>query len=153
MGRNKDDSYTPDEVKQIFREYREIKHSRLTDDEFDIFCRALCILPKEIVDSLHNAVEFVLLSAHHQNAAEQACMLPFDDELKKKKALIIITPIIFGYRTDWSNREDDRRWAILHEVAHFHLGTRPYESPEDFERKEKEADELVQKWLDDFCNE
>jgi len=33
------------------------------------------------------------------------------------------------------------------------LGHRQYENPEDLDRKEKEADALVQKWIDSFMKE
>jgi hypothetical protein len=144
--------YSLDEVKQIFREYREIKNSRLTNDEFDMFCRALRYLPKEIVDRLNRDVEFILLSAHDRNASEQACIIWLNDVAKDKKALIILTPIIFEF-LGRPKGENDSLSAILHEVAHFYLKTQPYNDAEDFEFKEKEADKLVQKWIEDYVDD
>ena len=143
---------TIDEIKQLFGGYRDLKYSRLTNDEFEIFCRALCILPKEIIDSLNTDVDFILLSAHDRNAAEQACIIMLDEVPKEKKALIILTPIIFEFLAR-PKHENDSISAILHEVSHFYLRTQPYINAEDFERKESEVDELVQKWIDDFSNE
>jgi len=141
--------YTLDEIKQLFWEYRKLKYSRLTDDEFGMFCRALSVLPKEIIDTLNKDVDFILLSAHDRNAVEQACIIMLDEIPKDKKALIILTPIVFEF-IGRPTREIDMIRAVLHEVAHFHLQNLPYESQEDFEDKETKTDELVQKWLNDW---
>jgi hypothetical protein len=138
--------YNLEEIKCIFRIYREIKFSRLTDDEFDLFCRALSILPKEIVDSVNRDVDFILLSAHDQNAAEQACSIMLEEVPKEKKALIILTPLVFEY-VGRPNGEKESIRAILHEVAHVRLKHKPYTDREDKKKKEEEADQQVVEWL------
>jgi len=143
--------YTLDQIKQKFIKYRELKCSQLTDNEYEFFCDALIILPREIVDSLVKDVDFVLLSGQQPRAVNSAFISWLDDEdLKNKKAQIVLTPIIFGFGIEWRKHGDDQRWAVLHEVAHFHLGHKSYKNQEDFKRKEEEANALVKKWIDDF---
>ena len=107
--------YSLDEIKQKFIRYRELKHSQITDDEYGFFCGALYMLTSEIVDSLDKDVDFVMLSAQPSNNPIAACTVfpPAPEDLKDKKPIIILTPIIFGFGIDWDKHGPSSLFCFL----------------------------------------
>jgi len=142
------------EVKDKFKEYRELKRSDLTDDEYDLFCRELMVLPKDVADRIYNEIYFVLLSAKKGIVGRYVPLKEFIDE--KKEGIIVLTPFIFGNFEHESGKkiEADNLWnkkaRILHEVAHHTLGHAEYKGEKDREKKEKAAKEQVDEWVDKF---
>jgi hypothetical protein len=143
--------YTFEEIKELFKEYRELKESNITEDEYDLFCEELHVLPKEIVDKVHTEIHFVPMSADPKKV-NQACYV----QLKKltdeeKEGIIVLTPFIFASFVHESGKviepNNIARPRILHEVAHHILGHDEYKDEKDREEKEKAADEQVVKWL------
>ena len=148
--------YTFEEVKDKFKEYRELKRSNLTDDEYDLFCGELYVLPKEIVDRIYTEIYFVLLSAD-QEKGSPACYVPLQELIdEKRKGIIVLTPFIFASYTNESGKEIkadnmDRR-RILHEVAHHILGHFGCGNEEECKEIEKAAEEQVAEWENQFVN-
>jgi hypothetical protein len=135
------------EIKDIFKLYKPSIDSSITKKEFNIFCKTIIQLPKDILDRISKDIFFVLLSANPK-CLEAACLLNLDDRLViGKKAIIIITPILFGYKARQNSPGSD---YILHEVAHYVLGHRDYLSQEDIDKKESEANDLASKWIADY---
>lgn len=147
--------YTHEEVKQKFIRYRDLERSQLTEDEYGFFCGALHMLSREILDNLDRNADFVMLSAQPPTKPKSACIYfpPEYENARSTKPVIILTPIIFGFGIEWDKRFNSARKDILHEVAHFHLRHRLYEGQEDMDRKEKDANALAQKWIDEYHND
>ena len=148
--------YTFEEIKDKFKEYRELKRSDLTNDEYDLFCGELIVLPKEIVDRIYNEIYFVLLSADPKKGIA-GCYVPFKELIEEKKeGIIVLTPFIFASFVHESGKviEPDNmdRPRILHEVAHHILGHDEYKDEKDREKIEKAAEEQVEKWVNQFVN-
>lgn len=89
--------YTLEEVKQLFKDYRKIEKSEISDNEYILFCDAIHILPKDIVDKVNKEIDFILLSAKPKKANAACFYFLEDEDIKNKKGFIIITPIIFGF--------------------------------------------------------
>jgi hypothetical protein len=146
--------YTLEEVKDKFKEYRELKRSELTDDEYDLFCDELIVLPKDIVDRIYTEIYFVLLSADPKKGSP-ACYVPLKELIEEKKqGIIVLTPFIFASFKHESGKviepDSTDRPRILHEVAHHILGHDEYNDKKDHNEKEKDAEEQVDKWIKQF---
>lgn len=143
--------YTVEEVKDKFKEYRELKRSNLTDDEYNLFCGELHVLPKVTVDKIYTEIYFVLLSADPKKGSP-ACYVPLQELIdEKRKGIIVLTPFVFDSYTHESGEEIkadnmDRR-RILHEVAHHILGHFGCENEEECKEIEKAAEEQVEEWV------
>jgi len=152
----KENYYTFEEVKDKFKEYRELKRSDLTDDEYDLFCEELIVLPKEIVDRIYTEIYFVPLSADPKKGIA-GCYVPLKELIEEKKeGIIVLTPFIFAYFVHEESgkvikADNMNRPRILHEVAHHILGHEGYKGKKDREEMEKAADEQVAKWVKQFC--
>lgn len=150
--------YTLDEVKDKFKEYRELKVSDLTEDEYDLFCEELHVLPKEIVDKVHTEIQFVPMSGADPKKGNLACYVSLLKELvdEGRQGIIVLTPFVFASYTHESGEEikadNMARPHILHEVAHHYLKHYEYKDEKDREEKEKAAREKVYKWVKQFSN-
>lgn len=143
--------YSFEEIKTKFKNYRELKESNITDEEYDIFCEEIQVLPKEIVDKVQTEVQFVLLSADPKKG-NPACYVNLREGIdKEKEAIIVLTPFIFAlfFDEDGKEKEPDNieRPRILHEIAHHILGHHVYKDERDRKEKEKAAQEQVEKWF------
>ena len=152
----KEPYYTLDEMKDKFKEYREIDKSNITDDEYDLFCDRLLPLPKEIVDKVHTEIYFVLLSADEKKG-NPACYVSLLKELadEGRQGIIVLTPFIFAsfeHKESGKVIEADNmdRPPILHEVAHHILEHYEYKDEKDREEKEKAAEKQVDEWVSQF---
>jgi hypothetical protein len=139
----KRDYYDQNDIKSKFIDYRSIKHSQITDDEFDFFCGELWYLPKEIVDRVKDEVCFLLLGGNNDSLAEQNIAEAFYLSLKtgipeSTEAIIVITASIF---------KSKRQRAILHEIAHHILGFSSYSDAADKLIVEKKTDDQVSEWM------
>jgi len=146
-----------EEVKDKFKEYRELKVSNITDDEYDLFCGELIVLPKEIIDRIYTEIYFVLLSADPKDGSP-ACYVPLKELIDEgRKGIIVLTPFIFasfvhkksGKELKADNMDNPR---ILHEVAHHYLKHFEYENEEERKEIDEAADEQVEKWVNQFLN-
>jgi len=147
--------YNLEEVKDKFKEYRELRESELTDDEYGLFCFELTVLPKEIVDRIYNEIYFVLMSAEPKKGVP-ACYVPLKELIEEKKeGFIVLTPFIFasfvhkesGKVIEADNFLWNNKARILHEVAHHILGHGGYNGEKSREEMEKAANEQVDKWV------
>jgi hypothetical protein len=137
--------YEVEKVKKLFDIYQKLSESNLCDEEYEQFCSEIAILPRDIVDRVKKEIYFVLLSAQKANIA---CLVPLsqflNSEYKDKKALIVITPLVFG------NESKNIRYCeghnILHEIAHYVLGHFEYSDYCDLIKKENDAKEMVSNW-------
>lgn len=148
----KENYYSIEKIKNKFKNLREIKESTITDEEYEKFCYEIQVLPKEIVDKVHNEVCFVLMSAHSEKG-NPACYVNFKSEtVKGKEGIIVLAPFIFDLFFDKDGKEkepdDIERPRILHEVAHHILGHIDYKDPQDYEEKEKAANDQVENWME-----
>jgi len=143
--------YSFEEIKTKFKSYRELKESSITEEEYDIFCDEIQLLPKEIVDKVQSEIKFVLMSANPEKVT-LACYLNLKEELnKEKEGIIVLTPFIFGapYKDKNGNEKIINRLnqpCILHEIAHHILGQSPYKDEKDEKEKEKAAWKQAEKW-------
>jgi hypothetical protein len=144
--------YSFEEIKTKFKFYRELKESDITDDEYDIFCEEIQVLPKEIVDRIQTEIKFILLSAD-PNKGNPACYVNLEEGIdEEKKGIIVLTPYIFGasyYDKDGIKRRlhGIEKPCILHEVAHHILGHIGYKDQRDLDEKERAAWEQAEKWF------
>ena len=149
--------YTFEEVKDKFKEYRELKRSDLTDDEYDLFCGELMVLPKEIVDRIYNEICFVLLGADPKKGIA-GCYVSLKELIDEgREGIIVLTPFIFAsfvHEESGKILEPDNmdRRRILHEVAHHILGHDEYKDEKDRKEKEKAAEEQADEWVNEFLN-
>ena len=154
----KENYYNLEEVKDKFKEYRELKSSELTDDEYDLFCDELMVLPKEVVDRIYNEISFVLLSADPKMGVA-GCYVPLKELIEEKKeGIIVLTPFIFAcfvHEESGKVIESDNLWnkkvRILHEVAHHILGHEGYKNDKHREEMEKAAKEQVDSWINQWA--
>lgn len=143
--------YSFEEIKTKFKSYKDLKESAITDDEYDRFCDEIQVLPIEIVDKIHDEIQFVLLSADPVKG-NPACYVSLKEVFEEeKKGIIVLTPYIFG--ANYFDKEGIKRrlWSlekpcILHEVAHHVLGHTAYKSQKDFEEKEEAAWRKAEDW-------
>ncbi|MGB9006421.1 MAG: hypothetical protein WCB96_11915 [Candidatus Aminicenantales bacterium] len=139
--------YELNQIKDIFKAYKDSIDLPITEEEYDIFCRQLVQIPKDKLDIINKNIYFVLLSAN-PTCTIPACLINLDDrKFNGKNALIILTPLIFGYPPGTCSPGPEK---ILHEIAHFDLGHNDYLNREDIEKKEKEADKLAANWLNKY---
>ncbi len=145
--------YTLEKIEQKFKEYRDIKLSDTSHDEYKFFCDAIHILPMDIVDRIHMEVLFTVLSSQ-EDKANIACFLWNDDEdTRKKKAIIVLTPIISGFGINIKQHIESLKRSILHEIAHYILEHKEYKDIENCKQKDLEADELADRWIKEFIDE
>jgi len=149
--------YCVEEIKNKFKSYRDLENSDITDEEYEMFCDAIQILPMKIVDKINVEIEFALLSAH-SNKGNPACYINIKGLDERKKGIIFITPHVFGAPYSVENCKEkkiigtDRQKKILHEIAHHYLGHIRYNNAQDKEEKENDADELVKRWVGEWAN-
>lgn len=144
--------YSFKEIKTKFKSYKELKELNITEKEYDKFCDEIQVLPKEIVDKVQTEIQFVLLSANPKKL-NPACYVNLRKEFDKEKvAIIVLTPYIFGaiYIGKSGEQKIIDEPCILYEIAHHILGHYKYEDQQDFEKKEKDARKLAQKWVDQW---
>jgi len=145
--------YSLEEIKTKFKSYKELKESSVTEEEYEMFCSEIRMLPKEIVNRAQSEIKFVLMSANH---VALAYYLNLKEGLnKEKEGIIVLTPFIFGapYKDKNGNvRIINRLYQhyILHEIAHHILGHSPYKDEKD--KKEKAAEKQVKKWHTQWTN-
>jgi hypothetical protein len=145
--------YTLEKIEQKFKEYRDIKLSDTSDDDYRFFCDAIHILPMDIVDRIHMEVLFTVLGTQ-EDKAKIACFLWNDDEdIRKKKAIIVLTPIMFGFGIDIKHHIEVLKRSILHEIAHYILEHKEYKDIENCKQKDLQADELADRWIKKFIDE
>lgn len=143
----KNRKYTKEEVKEIFQSYIEQGDMYITEHEYDILCEAISSIPKEIVDKIKKEVYFVVLSREKDNKEWPACYTNLESKsLKYKKGIIFYSPLIFFPKDEEILYPI---YPILHEIAHHELNHRDTENLEERIKQEKEAKELVLKWLSD----
>ncbi len=147
--------YSLKEIKTKFRKYRELKVSNITDDEYDIFCDAIQVLPGEIVDRVLTEIQFVPLSAD-PTKGNPACYVNLREGIDKgKEAIIVLTPFIFAPFSDKNGNikgpDNIERPYILHEIAHDILGHYVYKDQRDYEEKDRAAQEKVIKWIKQYA--
>ncbi len=147
--------YSFEEIKESFISYRDLNESVITDEEYDMFCDEIQLLPKEIVDRVCTEIQFVLLSADPIKG-NPACYLNLREGIDaEREGLIVLTPYIFGAPHIDKNGIERRlhrcdQPSILHEIAHHILGHYTYVNPTDAEKKEKAAWERAEKWYRDW---
>jgi len=153
----KEPYYTLEEIKEKFKEYRELKKSNLTDDEYEIFCDELMALPKEIVDRIYTEIYFVPLSGADPKKGIAACYVPCLKELvdEGRQGIIFLTPFIFNAFVHESGEkilpDNWDRPRILHEVAHHYLNHHNgYENEEEREKIEKATNKKVEEWRSEY---
>lgn len=148
----KEKYYNFKEIKAKFRSYRELIESTITDEEYDIFCDEIQVLPKDIVEKIQTEIQFVLLSAVSKKV-NPACYINLREGFdKEKEAIIVLTPYIFGAPYIDKNGKERRIYGleqlcILHEVAHHILRHSVCKDQRDLEDKEKAAQEQAEKWV------
>lgn len=145
--------YSREKIKTKFKNLREIKESTITDEEFEIFCSRIMVLPKETVDKVHNEICFLLMSAHPKKGNPACCVNFKSETVKGKEAIIVLTPFIFAvfkHENDKVIKPNENN--ILHEIAHYILGHIDYNDPQDCEEKEKAAWGQVEKWYEKWLD-
>lgn len=138
--------YTFEEIKNLFSHYRD-EIGAINRNEFESFCRAIQILSKDIVNDLKLKIKFVLMSGE-KSKIHLGCEFFLDKEDRKKLAVIIITPLVFGACKCidlWP--EEERIKIFLHEIAHYYLGHKKYENETDHSEKEASANKKVEEWI------
>jgi hypothetical protein len=145
--------YSLEEIKTKFKNYRELKESNITDEEYETFCGGIMVLPKEIVDKVQNEIYFVLMSAHPKKG-NPACYVNLKKGIDKgKEAIIVLTPFIFAPFVHENGKViEPEQVNILHEIAHHVFGHYEYKDQQDCEEKEKAAGEQVEKWVDQWAD-
>jgi len=140
--------YSLEEIKTKFKNYRELKESVITGEEYEMFCGGIMVLPKEIVDRVHKEVQFVLLSAHPKKG-NPACYVHLKEVIDDgKEAIIVLTPFIFAsFIHENGERKEPEQSNIPHEVAHHILAHYEYKDQQDMEEKEKAAQKQVEEWV------
>jgi hypothetical protein len=133
--------YNLDKIRDLFAEQR-AENFDLTEREYPVFCAALQRLPKEIVDRIKRDVFFVLMSACRKNAACKFCL----GNKREKRAVIVYSPLMFGYPSGSCGRHKD----FLHEVAHFILDHRGCRDEAEKLRLDQEANKLAAKWEKEY---
>jgi len=150
--------YDIGEIAGLFDSYRSEPLPEMTEGEFKLFCAAIQILPKDVVDSIRKEVQFVYLRAEiPENVLTPACYINLEQEdLRNKKGIILLTPYILGAPEPpcWVGKDGAKRelnemedQIIIHEVAHYYLGHSGYKNETDKELIEKAAKEQVELWI------
>ena len=140
--------YSFEEIKTKFQSYKDLKESNITEEEYEIFCDEIQVLPKEIIDKVQTEIQFVLLSADFKKG-NPACYVNLREGVdKEKEAIIVLTPFVFASFVHKNGKEiRPNKQYILHEIAHHILGHYVYKDERDYEEKEKTAREQVEKWI------
>lgn len=133
--------YSPEEVDYLFGGV-----NQLNEKQRCVLARVLSILDKGVVDKVSEEV-FIISSNTHS----WGWHLPLNSKvLKQKKSIIFLSEELFKQKEKFIEK------TILHEIAHHILN---HKSLFDFEPKklnqadiqEKEADKLVEEWLNAKC--
>lgn len=136
--------YSLNEIKELFKSYSPSLECPITEEEHEQFCEAIKQLPKEIVDIVNKEIYFILMSSN-PSSLNAACYIDIERGIpKEKKGIVIVTPIIFGYKPGLFSPGIE---YILHEIAHHILGHYKYDSQTDIIEKEKTATNLASKWI------
>jgi hypothetical protein len=147
---------TPDEDRQLKRiielfAYCKEQNPRATDDDYQRFCKYLLYAPWEVLVRASKEVQFVLMTHKPGYSMRAFCMsLKRAWNLKRrKKHLIVLSPILFGYCPRDNRKELDNIQDTLHELAHFHLGHDLEKEPSlgRIDEMDKDADALVDEWI------
>lgn len=144
--------YTIEEIREKFISYRDPKHSVITKREYEIFCSEIEMIPKTTVNTIDKEIYFVLMSAR-PGKGTPACYVNLRKDFdEKKNGIVVLSPYIFG-AIGKDNNGNDKKYCegkdgkiILHEIAHHVLN----HSNEDFEKEDKDAEEQVEEWRNDF---
>lgn len=156
--------YDIKDIKKIFESYRQEPLPEMNESEYEIFCDAFIVLPKEILNTVHKEIQFVSLRYESpENVVNAAYHINLEqDLLKGKKGIILLTPYVIGTpepplfvtkngrKKKLNNMEDA---IILHEVAHHILGHTGYKDKIDKEEIEKAADKQVEEWIREWKEE
>jgi hypothetical protein len=154
---NKAKRYSLEKIKEMFKWVQ--TDNLITDEEFDIFCDGIRLLPKEIAEQVDKEVYIAVLSSNKKHGGP-ACWLNLKD-LKDKKGVIFFAPCFFNIeaRQFFIKSENlaeaksyfpfKQQMEILHEVAHFYLGHNGSKDSVTYERYQHEADDLACKWFID----
>ena len=109
------------------------------DDLRSLIAVALSQIPSDIVDDVYKNCKFHSLSEDAKG------------EILSPKIISNYYFINIHSKVLYGNQEEAVE-VLLHEVAHYHLGHRHFLeefslNPEEYDIQEKEADELVKRWL------
>ena len=109
------------------------------DDLRSLVAVALSKVPSEIVDDVYEKCIFHSLSEE----AKGEILSP--KIISNSYFINIHSKVLYG-------NQKEAVEVLLHEVAHYHLGHRHFleefsSNPEEYDIQEKEADELVKRWL------
>jgi hypothetical protein len=137
--KRKENHYRLKEVKKMFQSYRDLEDVDVSDEEYNIFCKVIRELPKEIVSRIEKEIYFVILSLQKCQTASYHHLEAKD--LREKKAIIFIPPIFFKCE------QMNQYFKIFHEVAHYILGHKDIDSLEEREKHEDAAKKLALNWM------
>lgn len=130
--------FTIEEIKEKFKVYMEPGQFVINEDEFNIFCRAISILPMVIVNKIENEIYFI--------TSKYACYINLGTkDLKCKKGIIFINPDIFKIQD-----VKFKILAILHEVAHHILGHKDINNLEEEKQLDIAAYAKADKWWNEY---
>ena len=129
MGENK--YYTKNEIKEKFKSQMEQFGKK--DNEYDIFCLAICALPKEIVDTVEKEIYFIF--------DDEPWYLNLESKDLTKKKGIIFVPLHF-----LTPENTQYIYGIHHEIAHHILGHKDIKDEKDKQQKEAATHKLTFKW-------
>ena len=108
------------------------------DDLMRLVAVALSQIPSDIVDNVYENCKFHSLSED----AKGEILSP--KIISNSYFINIHSKVLYG-------NQEEAVEVLLHEVAHYHLGGHRHFleefNPEEYEIQEKEADELVKRWL------
>ena len=109
------------------------------DDLMRLVAVALSQIPSDIVDNVYENCKFHSLSED----AKGEILSP--KIISNSYFINIHSKVLYG-------NQEEAVEVLLHEVAHYHLGHRHFPeevslNPEEYDIQEKEADELVKRWL------
>jgi hypothetical protein len=153
--------YDIGEITRLFDSYRCEPMPEMAEGEYELFCAAIKILPKDVVDRVHKEVQFVYLRDEiPENVVKPACYINLEQEsLGNKRGIILLTPYVVGAPEppSYVGKDGVKRklnammdQVIVHEVAHYYLGHSGYKNETDKEPKEKAADEQVALWIKEY---
>lgn len=130
--------FTIEEIKEKFKVYMEPGQFVINEDEFNIFYRAISILPMVIVNKIENEIYFI--------SSKDACYINLGTkDLKCKKGIIFINPDIFKIQD-----EKFKIQAIHHEVAHHVLGHKDINNLEEEKQLEIATYTKADKWWNEY---
>ena len=137
--------YSKEKIKKMFQNYRDKGEIIITDKEYDFFCTAISFLNEKIIDKIYKEVHIIASSIEAAKKIHPACYINLDArDLSNKKGIILFTQLFF----DWPTNDEDRYRAIYHEFAHHILEHIDFETKEEVEKADEEADKLAIKWME-----